>query len=355
MKRLPSIVQPARQTVESYALYFGAACFIVTAVIALCLFWNKQIPIFGLPSSGAIGSLFALFAGFIGFMTAYTRLATFQTYEKRLPYFRRWLKRSALALAHATVFFLISVTAFYIIQQAFKGLLLDHWSSAIIVGTVSGLAGYCTYLMGARVTSNNLSIVLAMFLLGGTLTSMITAENPEWWMIHFSSLGMGDSASATAFNVTLVVGGIVVAGLADTIANDFAKLQTTSKPRYIHTNIHMVRAMLVFIGVLLAGVGLFPFDMFPTIHNVCAIGMIVVFMVLVGMLPRLVSDFPRAFFVFSFSLFASVLACYWLWVGVGYLNLTALELLCAGIVFSWLIVFVRHISAGLEDNASTAA
>jgi len=45
----------------------------------------------------------------------------------------------------------------------------------------------------------------------------------------------------------------------------------------------------------------------------------------------------------------AVMICSWLFVGVGYLNLTTFELLAAGIIFAWLIVFVRHIAAGLAD------
>jgi hypothetical protein len=45
-----------------------------------------------------------------------------------------------------------------------------------------------------------------------------------------------------------------------------------------------------------------------------------------------------------------VIVCMWLFLGVGYFNLTAAELVIAGIIFAWLVVFVRQIAAGLADS-----
>jgi hypothetical protein len=48
-------------------------------------------------------------------------------------------------------------------------------------------------------------------------------------------------------------------------------------------------------------------------------------------------------------LVAGLLAGAWLYLGKGYLNLTAFELITTGIIFAWLIVFVRNLAAGLAD------
>jgi hypothetical protein len=341
--------RPASKTIESRALYFGGAIFIVITLVCLNIFWGKMTPIFGFPSVGSIGSISASLAAFIAFIIAYPHLSSLM-HGKHLNRLRAWLKLGALAFAHASLFFLISVIGFYVIQSAFEGLLLDAWSSSIIVGVVCGLSCYSAYLMGARITSVGVSMVLAMFLLSGSLASMITSQDPQWWMLHFSSLGGDDTLSSYTFNLTLIIGGIVIATLADFIASDFARLQIEPHSEYAKVKVNVIRIMLAAIGVLLAFVGLFVWDEHLRIHNASASGMVLTFIILICMLPKLVPDFPKSFFIFSFSLIGAIVACYWLWSSVGYFNLTAVELLCALIVFSWVIVFVRHISAGLEDK-----
>jgi hypothetical membrane protein len=180
------------------------------------------------------------------------------------------------------------------------------------------------------------------------MASMITAPNPYWWQIHFSSLGGGSSGSATAFNATLILGGIVIIGLADSIAADYSRWQ---ERKGSPSNFRLIRLTIATIGVLLAGVGIFPYDTHLLAHNLAAGLMTLVFLGLVTALPHFSRELGRTFSVFSYALAVTILVCAWLYLGVGYLNLTSTELIVAGIIFVWIIVFVRHIAAGLTDTA----
>ena len=43
---------------------------------------------------------------------------------------------------------------------------------------------------------------------------MLTASDPQWWKNNLSALGMTDDISSLAFNLTLIVAGIIVTTLA---------------------------------------------------------------------------------------------------------------------------------------------
>jgi hypothetical protein len=334
-------------TIESRALYFGGAVWVVSGAVALAWFWGRVVPLFGQGSIGAVASVLAAVAAFAGVLLTYRPVNGYRPGMYRRA--RKLLTDSALALTHSGIGLLLVAVAYYLGQAAFEGVSLDHWTASALAATTVAVAGYTAYLSGVKLTTQRLSATLAVFLVTGALASMVSAPNPYWWQIHFSSLGGGHSASAAAFNITLIIGGLVVVGLSDLVTSDFQRWQAV-RPEKLRVKSGIIRLLMALIGVLFACVGLFPYDTNLTMHNIAAYGMGLLFYGLIAALPWLAPGLPKAFYGFSYALFASLLAYNWLWIGVGYLNLTAFELLTAGTIFAWLIVFVRQISAGLADE-----
>jgi hypothetical protein len=187
---------------------------------------------------------------------------------------------------------------------------------------------------------------------------MITSPNPYWWQVHFSYLGASGTVSALAFNLTLIIGGLVIVCLADFVAADFARLQAVQETRAARAKVNSIRIALAAIGVLLACVGIFEYDVYPALHGLAAGGMAIVFMGLVVGLPLLAPGFTRAFFAFSYAMMGVLLVCNWLMMGLGKLNLTTFELICGAVIFAWMVVFVRNLAvesgaAGVADGAYT--
>jgi hypothetical membrane protein len=341
-----------RTRTESRAIYYAAATFALAAPVALAAFWGQVVPLFGEKSIGNVASVLAALAAFVGFLMSWKSP---QPDGDKTSYgaAHRILTSGALAFCHAAVALLLTVALFYLFQNAFEGVRLDPWTSAGLAGGVAAVCGYAAYLAGARVTSLRLSTTLALFLVSGIMVSMITSPNPYWWQIHFSSLGTGDSASATAFNLTLIVGGLVLVGLADVVAAEFARWQATRAERG-RARVNLTRVAIATLGVLLAGVGLFTFDDHLLLHNISTGLLVVVFAALSLSLHRLAPGFDKAFYMFSYTACAGVAVCAWLVAGVGYMNITAAEMVIAGIIFAWLVVFVRQIAAGLADSGDAA-
>ncbi|MET1018065.1 MAG: hypothetical protein ABWX76_14670, partial [Leifsonia flava] len=87
------------------------------------------------------------------------------------------------------------------------------------------------------------------------------------------------------------------------------------------------------------------------IHNTVATGMAVVFCVLVFRLPWVVPGLPRAFFVVGY-IFIAVIVVSAIFFATGYYNLTAVEIIAFALIFTWLIVLIRMVSAAATDAAA---
>jgi len=341
-----SVATNQSKTSEARALYFAFGTAAVVFVLSCLFFYGKSIPLFGSPSIGTLASVFAMLAAVVAFYTV--------EFMKDKPQKRSVLARvvltGSLAFVHAAVGLLLTTGIFFILHDAFIGLAFDWATASLITAGYVAAMGYIFYLSAALMNALRLSATLAVFIVSGALTSMITAQDPYWWQLHFSSLGAQGTLSSVAFNLTLIVGGLVIMSLADYVSNDFSKLQDTDK-RYAAVDRRLIRVLLTLMGLFLAFVGIFKYDDYVLMHNASAGGMAIIFAVLVILLPRIAPVFSRAFTIFSYALLAGLVVSFWLFNGrFHYLNLTAFELIAFGVVFAWLIVFIRQIAASLEDR-----
>jgi hypothetical protein len=337
------------RSVEARAIYYAAAVFLISFIFGL-FFYSGNVPIFGRGSVGTVSLVISTLAALGGYY-----YVAYQTREKsRRP--SLWqqihfiLTNAALAFIHGAIIFLLYTIGFFLVQDAFTGLFLDKYAASVILAASASLAAYAMYLIAARITTLLVSSALAVFLVAGALISMITAEDPYWWQLHLSSLGASSGVSGFAFNATLIIGGLVIVSIADFIANDFAMLQARSD-KYKEAKVATIRTVLVLIGVFFACVGLFAYDTYPLIHTASAAGMVFMFVGLISSLPKLVPNFSKAFFSLSFTLMMFLLFCTILYARVGYLNLTAFEIISFVVTFSWLVVFIRQIAAALQDQS----
>jgi hypothetical membrane protein len=201
------------------------------------------------------------------------------------------------------------------------------------------VSSYAVFLTAIKLTPMLLSIVLVVFLVVGTFASMLSATDPLWWQKNLSTLGISDDISALAFNLTLIIGGVIV-----TVIASYATANIPVQGEREERGRRFVRGALALMGILLACVGIFPVDRFMTAHNVSASGMAVIFVVLALGLGRYVPSMPRVFVLLGY-LFVGVIVVLAVLFANGYYNLTAVELIAFLMIFSWLIVFLRNAGA----------
>ena len=335
--------------IESQAIYAALIGAVGGFGIGAVVFFSGDVSLF------ARGISLGFVASIVGGVTAFLVYLLVALRHEKAVKKNAWSRVShyanvgSLAFVHGLLGFLSYALIFYVVSQSFKDAHIDVWGASVLLALSTGFASYVTYLMAATMNAVRVATILALFLVSGTFISMMTASNPHWWDDHFSSLGAGGGVSGYAFNATLIVAGLVIVALSKYIADDFRKLQQTGRIA-AKAKGNTVQMLLAGIGISLAFVGLFVYDAFPTIHNTSAFGMAFLFGVIVLLLPWLVPGFLPAFFVASYGLIGALLVSAWLFWGIGYFNLTVFELVAAAIIFTWLVIFVRHIAALLEDG-----
>jgi hypothetical membrane protein len=344
----------AESSRESRAIYAAYISGILGFLVGLLCFWNKDVTLFEKGMSlGFVGSILGGVIAFVTFLIVMARQGDNLEATSWWGYVKGQASNWSLGLVHGFLVFMSYALMFYVVAQSFIGAHIDMWAASFIIALSTGFAGYLVYLSAATMNSVRVSILTALFLASGTFLSMLTASNPYWWDDHFSSLGAGGGVSGYAFNLTLIIAGLVIVALSRYITSDFGKLRQEGRVSQ-KAKVGILQALLVGIGIALAFVGLFVYDEFPTIHNVSAGGMAILFLAIVVLLPFITPGFTLAFFAASYSLLLALFVSVWLFMGIHYMNLTVFELVAAAIIFTWVVVFVRHVAALLNDTALAA-
>ncbi len=345
-----------RLAVESEALLAGAFAAGVTGLIALFLFSGGVWPLWGGVSVGIVAAIAVVVVGIGAGATGYWRSRNLpgQEWRHRLKPWKFSVDVGTVSAVHAIIGFILTLVVFVVLQRSFEGLVVDSWTSTGAVAVASGLAAYWIYLSVSSITTPKLAMLLIVFMASATLASMATAQDPQWWEYHFSQLGTADDFSSSLFNLALIIGGAFVTTFALYVDRDLTTLvrqgvlERASAPR-------VVSVVFIVMGVLLAGVGLVPVNVSTPIHNFCAVGMSISFLVLLIGAPWILRGMPRRFFVFCWGGIVLLLASAVLFEPLGYYNLTAFELAAFSIIFGWISVFIRFVSALTVGGGADAA
>lgn len=340
-------------TAETLALTAAAAAFIPTGIAALIVFLlgDHQVAIY------SVGMFAAIAAGVVAVLTyAAGRLVALRSahigpeisHRSRASLGFAIFETLAIGIAHGAIVWFITLLTSEMLAASFQGAPVYAPEAALIVGCAGALAAYTAFSSAVRMTTTLLSVVLALFLVFGTTTAMLTASNKEWWKMNLSSLGTVWDVSGIAFNATLIFSGVMVAAIARQAT------APTDPARALTRGDSIVRWTLVVVGFFLACVGLVPVNVSIPIHNTVATGMAVVFCALVVALKWLMPTLPMAFIGLGWTFLAVIAVCGGLFA-LGYYNLTAVELVAAVAIFGWIIVFLRVIGARQADAEATIA
>ncbi|WP_194421991.1 DUF998 domain-containing protein [Microbacterium abyssi] len=327
------------QSQESLSLGLAVVAFIIGALVALPVFQLQRVPISGDGSigqyaaiAGAVVAVLAFIAGRYVVRDRGARIGVLDVIDV-----------GALCLAHAIIALLSWTLLAVILERGFLGAEVYPLSTVLLAGAACAVTAYVSFLSATRMGLSLLALVLAAFLIQGVLASTLTASDPNWWKENLSALGMTDDLSAFAFNLTLIVAGVLVTALA--------RAATRGIPNPNPRGTGRVRICLIIVGIFLGLVGVFPVDRFFAIHNTVASGMAVTFAIMVVMLHRWMPTMPRAFVMLGW-LFVGVIVVLAVFFATGFYTLTAVELVAGILVFTWIILFIRN-AAALEADATT--
>ncbi|TDP91463.1 hypothetical protein EDF62_2079 [Leucobacter luti] len=340
---------------EVRALTAAVIVALVGAVVGLTVF-HGAIPLWGAVSPGSIGLGLAGLAAAAAAAAEHVRspLPAIPGWPRAAVRTQRIINILAIALVHGGIALLFVGVTISIVVRGFAGLRVDVFTSTMIVVLLGAAAAYAATLSGGDLTTSRLSTLFAVFMTGGVVVAMLTTSDAEWWKLHFSELGVGSGVSGIIFNSTLIVGGLLLASLGSLMApalDAWASAAPASRTR----NVTLVEWGFVGIGVCLASVGVVPVNVNLIVHNTFATGMAVIFGgILIG-LRWLLDGFTRAFLLFSDVTLIGIVVSAILFWPVQYYNLAAFELVAAGIIFAWLIIFLRHLDAAVPSPANVEA
>ncbi|WP_264794254.1 hypothetical protein [Arthrobacter mangrovi] len=331
--------------VESAAVILSGAVFVVAALVAVVVFSGQYVPISGRGSIGQFVALAGAITAVIVFIAAVTSVRARDpsrsgAWPSGRPSERLgWYDIAAVALAYALIALLGWSAIANVVSDSFQGAVVYSLSAALLAGVAVAVTSYAVFLSAVHLTPMSLSLVLVVFLVAGIFTSMLTASNPLWWQENMSMLGVTGDVSARAFNLTLIIAGVVVTTIAHC-----ATSAIPARTRREQRGRRRVRAGLALIGILLACVGILPVDEFLILHTLAASGMALAFFALVAGLRWLVPALPQTFLVLGY-VFVAVILVLAVFYFTGYYTLTAVELVAFVLIFCWLLVLIRNTDA----------
>jgi len=317
-------------------------------------FWGRAVPLWEGPSVGAGGIAVAASVTLIAASVSYQLAARDprQSWLKAGTRSRRAWMTSALAISLAAVFGMIQWMLFHAASLIWPGAAVDTLTATMMVALVAGASGYTAFTLAAHVTATRLVLLLFAVVAIGFTVSVATTRGDGWYQLHFSELGGEGGVTSAVFNATLIMAGGVTALLALYLL--------VSLERWAHTEPRVTRArMLIVYVVFLAlaacfiGAAVVPVTVSQVGHNVFAIGMAVIFGALLLSLRWVLPCLPWAMTALALAVAGGILvsAClFW----VGYYTLATHEMVCAGLVVGWLLLFTRTLAAAERVDTAVA-
>lgn len=333
----------AARSLESLSLLIAAVAFVATAVAALIAFRFTSAPIAGHGSAGQFAAIASAVTALLVFVVG--RYVVHVRGGKRRLHLLDYVDIVALAFAHSVIALLGWTVLVVVLADGFQGAVVFAIPVLILTGAAAALTAYLVFHSAVNMNLQLLAVVLASFMVLGVIASMLTASDPLWWHDNLSALGMTTNVSAIAFNLTIIVAGILVTTLA--------RYATRSVPSTHPRGLEWVRGSLVLVGILLGLVGVFPVNLFWVLHTGIASGMVAVFAFLIIRLRAWIPGMPRTFVLLGW-LFLALITFLVVLFAVGYYTLTAVELVAGILIFAWIILFIRNIAALESDVRNTA-
>ncbi len=334
---------------EVRATRFAVAAFIVGAILALFFAGGRYLPLGGTDSLGSMAGWIAGGLSGVAFAGAYLLSGGGSSqpslaWRHEVPLAKRIIDLIALTLATAMFNYLVVMAVAAVFQMGFRGLEVDPIGGAVLVGFAAASLAYVASLAGAQVSGSSIASLAISVLFTGTIASMVGSSDESWWQLHFSQLGNTSGVTGYRFNLALIITGFVITVLAGYVGQAFASglrhrgEEPGRRPR-------VLAGLFVAIGLCMAMVGFVPDAVSFVIHVGSASGMVVLFGIFAFYALRYIPDLPKDLIAFTTVVVIGIIVSVLLWVPIGYYNLTGMELIAAGLLFAWLLVFVRSAEA----------
>ncbi|MDR2996785.1 MAG: DUF998 domain-containing protein [Microbacterium sp.] len=346
-----------RVRMESVATRWAIASFAIGALLTIGVMWGDRWPL--AIETRSVGNLAAwtaaAFAG-AAFATSFIIESRrgYDSWRRGMPLVKRIIDVGAMTTAMAMLSYLGVLAVANLFQLGFRGMTIDPLGGGALVGAATAAFTYAAYLSGSRVTADGLAMLATLVLFTGTMASMLSTPDASWWQLHFSQLGNISQSSGYKFNLALIFTGLVVTVLANYVGRD-VELGLIARGAEPKTLTRQLSWLFAGIGICLMIAGLVPDAVSFPIHVGAASGMVVLFGVFVFCALRFLPGLPKEVSGFSLLVIIGIVVAIALWIPIGYYNLTGMEFIAAGLLFAWLLYFVRAMGVYAKSGAPVPA
>lgn len=328
----------------------AVVCFVVGTGAGAAVLWGEPRPVAG---DGSWGVPAAIISGVI--TSAAFVISTLLHRRGETAPMPRWqavvsdISAIALTIAFAAVTATGVLLTGEILAVGMQGLALSAVGGGLLIGVAAAVGGRFAFGAGVGLRTSDLSELLLVYLVIGTLFAMLTAADPRWWERNFSALGVG--AGSWAFNGTVIVAGLLVGTVGSYIGRDLHRVLGDGAL----DRIAWVVVLWVAVGAALAAVGLIPINRAVIAHNIAAFGAMALFVVAgvvtVVVMPRP----PRTFVIATVATMLLVAIAFVLGIIYRIVTVTALEVIIVGLGLLWMSALVQALAALAPDGSRPSA
>ena len=338
---------------EARAIVVAILAFAVWLAGGTVGFWGRAVPVWEGASVGAGGIAVAASVTLVAASVSYLLAARDprQAWLKDGTRSRRAWMTSAVAISLAAVFGMAQWMLFRAASLIWPGVAVDTLTATMIVALVAATSGYSAFVLAAHVTATRLVLLLFAVVATGFVVSVATTQDDGWYRLNFSELGGHGDVTAVVFNATLIVAGGVTALLALYLLTSLEAWART-EPRVTRARVLIVYVVFLVLAACFIGAALVPVTISQFGHNIFAIGMAVIFGALLLGLRWVLPCLPWAMSALALLVAGGILlSAIMFWIG--YYTLVTHEMICAGLVVGWLLLFTRTLAAA--ERAESAA
>ena len=261
-----------------------------------------------------------------------------------------WRNFPTILLSFIVILVFSLLVFFKIIGLVFIGATFDQYTATMLFFVFVGAINYFMIYSALSITPAKLTSLLIFVIIGGVMLAMITNRDHQWWQFNFSFLGTIEAKNSWQFNVTLIFSALLMIALIDSLFVELQKAIPRSK------RLTALRILLTLTALDLGAVGLFPYTEtgpFQGVHNLVAEYLVYLIIVLIVGIKWFLPNVTKEFLTISYLIALTLVVVSVLFQVVGYLSLTAFELLAFMLAFSWVVLLLQNLRKLAQNLTNT--
>lgn len=299
-----------------------------------------QVSLVGSESVATMVLLLTTLSGLMSFMVVFVRLKRQSGSAVEAV---SWRNLPTVALAFALISFMLMAGLFWIAGRLFKGASFDLVTSTALFALMTSVEIQAINSLVPQLSSRLLTNIFIAVIVSGVILAMISNQNLYWWKYNLSFLGTNKAVDSWEFNLALFFSGLILLALVDYLFASLKRIFPKSRQLLV------LRILLTLLAIDLGMVGAFPNNLeIHSLHTRLAGYLIFLILGLIFGIRWLLPDISTDFQHISWMIAVALLAGEILFQVVGYLSLTAFEIMAFLLAFSWLVMLFERLNDYLE-------